>query len=99
ACLAGFGDIAVSQGKLERAAQLMAAVDTQLASTGTRNHVGAVSALGVRLLYIDKIEYERNLSILQSQMDEASFAAAWSKGQMMTLDQAIEFALADMEKQ
>jgi hypothetical protein len=44
ACLAGFADIAVVQEKFARAAQIMAAVETQLA------------AMGMRLLPVDKME-------------------------------------------
>jgi len=81
ACLAGFGDIAVAQGKFERAARLMAAVETQL------------SAIGIRLLHIDKMEYDRNLAQLRAQYDEKSLTKFWAKGKSMSLDEAIAFAL------
>jgi predicted ATPase/DNA-binding SARP family transcriptional activator len=61
ACLAGFADIAVVQGKFARAAQIMAAVESQLA------------AMGMRLLPVDKMEYERNLAHLRTKLDEKDF--------------------------
>jgi DNA-binding NarL/FixJ family response regulator len=37
---------------------------------------------------------ERNLALARARLDEATFAIAWAQGQTMTLDQAIEWALA-----
>jgi tetratricopeptide (TPR) repeat protein len=83
ACLAGFADIAVVQGKFSRAAQIMAAVETQLA------------AMGMRLLPVDKMEYERNLAQLRAQFDERSLNKFWAKGKEMSPEQAIAFALKE----
>jgi tetratricopeptide (TPR) repeat protein len=77
ACLAGFAAIAVAKGQFERAAQLMGAVETQLAS------------LGIRLLYIDRMEYERNLSYLHANLDEKMLNRFRERGNAMTLDQSI----------
>ena len=81
ACLAGFADIAVVQGKFARAAQLMAAVETQLA------------AMGMQLLPVDKKEYERNLAQLRAQFEQRTLSKSWAKGKEMSLEQAIAFAL------
>ena len=83
ACLAGFADIAVTQGKFERAAQIMAAVETQLA------------AMGMRLLPVDNLEYERNLSILRAGLDMHILAKFWAKGNDMSLEDAIAFAVEE----
>jgi tetratricopeptide (TPR) repeat protein len=83
ACLAGFADIAVVQGKFARAAQLMAAVETHLA------------AMGMRLLPVDKMEYERNLALLRTKLDEKILNKFWDKGKAMSLDDAIAFALLE----
>ena len=83
ACLAAFADIAVVQGKFARAAQIMAAVETQLA------------AMGMRLLPVDKTEYERNLAQLRAQFDERTLYKFWAKGKEMSLDDAIAFALQE----
>jgi predicted ATPase len=81
ACVAGFADIAVAQSKFARAAQIMAAVESQLVS------------MGMRLLPVDKMEYERNLAHLRANLDEKVLTKFWAKGREMSLEQAIEFAL------
>ena len=82
-CVAGFAAIAVAQGKFERAAELMAAVETQLVT------------IGIGLWYMDKMEYERNLTLLVTQLDEKVFDKFWAKGKAMTMEQAIAFALEE----
>lgn len=81
ACLAGFAAIAVAQEQFERAVQLMAAVDTQL------------SLIGIRLVYVDKVEYDRNLVLLRAKLDKRILNKFWVKGTTMALEQAITFAL------
>ena len=83
ACVAGFAAIAVRQKDFERAAKLMAAVETQLA------------LLGIRLLFLDLIEYERNLALLRTSLDEKKLAASWSEGRQMSLDEVLVFALGE----
>ncbi len=82
ACLAGFAAIAVERREYERAAVLAACVETRLA------------AFGNRLLYMDRLEYERNLGRLRSALDAKTLARLWSKGSKMTMDQAMNLALA-----
>ncbi|MGZ9235223.1 MAG: tetratricopeptide repeat protein [Anaerolineales bacterium] len=81
ACLAGFAAVASGQKQFERAAQLMGIVETQLA------------ALSIRLLYMDKLEYDRNLAVLQARLDESTRKKFWSRGNVMSLEEAIGFAL------
>jgi hypothetical protein len=38
--------------------------------------------------------YERHQATTQAVLGDAAFAAAWAEGQAMTLEQAIEYALA-----
>ena len=83
ACIAGFAAIAVGQGKLERGARLMGAIEAQL------------SVLSLRLLHIDRAEYERNLSLLRARLDEITLGKFWAKGTEMSFDQAIAFALEE----
>ncbi len=73
----------MAQGKLERGARLMGAVEAQL------------SAMRLRLLHIDAAEYERNLALLRARLDEKTLGKFWAKGKDMSFDQAIEFALED----
>jgi tetratricopeptide (TPR) repeat protein len=81
ASLAGFAAIAAARGELERAAEIMAAVEAQLA------------AIGVPLLHVDRLEYERNLARLRTEVDEQTLAELWEKGARMLLDEAIAFGL------
>jgi hypothetical protein len=37
--------------------------------------------------------YDRGVATLRAKLDEAAFAAAWSEGRRMTLDQAVAYAL------
>ena len=41
-----------------------------------------------------RADYEQNVAAVRTQLGEEAFAACWAAGQAMTLDQAIEFALA-----
>ncbi len=86
ACVAGFAAIAVAQEKFERATKLMAAVETQLTS------------IGIQLLFVDKMEYERNLALLHTQLDEKILNKFWFKGKEMTMEQAIAFALEETKR-
>ena len=79
-CVAGFAAIAMAQGKVERGAKLMAAIEAQL------------SAMGIRLLHIDRMEYERNLALLRANLDEKILSRFWAKGKEMSLEEAITFA-------
>jgi predicted ATPase/DNA-binding SARP family transcriptional activator len=83
ASVSAFADIAVVQGKFERGATLISAVETQLA------------AMGMRLLPVDKLESERNLVLLLSKLDEKTLNKFWAKGKAMALDDAIAFALQE----
>ena len=80
ACLAGFAAIAAKQGRVERAARLMSAVETQL------------SSIGIRLLYLDKIEYDRNLPLLETKLEEEALNRLRAQGKEMSLEEAIAFA-------
>ncbi len=83
ACLAGFAAIAMAQGRFERAARLMSATEKQL------------SSIGIRLFYMDKIEYDCNLPLLAEKLDEKTLTRFWTQGKGMTLEQAIAFALEE----
>lgn len=80
-CLAGFAAIAVAQGRYQYAAQLMAAVETQMAS------------LGITPMYMDRQEYVRNLTLLRSKLDAQVLDRFWRKGKKMSLEETITFAL------
>jgi hypothetical protein len=81
ACLAGFVAIAAVSGELEKAVVLSAAVEHQLA------------ALGIALLYPDRLEFEGNLKRLPELLKGRQLAKLRAKGATMSMEQAIEFAL------
>jgi hypothetical protein len=79
--LIGLGGIAANRGRPDRAARLL----------------GTVEWLSRQALYVayglDRARYERTLDQARSQLDEATWHAAFSLGQTMTLEQAIKQAL------
>ncbi|HKY53132.1 MAG TPA: tetratricopeptide repeat protein, partial [Anaerolineales bacterium] len=83
ACLAGFAAIAAAQQDYRRAAQMMATVEEQ------------VTFFGIRLIYMDQQEYERNLALIRAKLDEKSLTKSWAKGKGMALEEAIAFALEE----
>lgn len=81
ASLSGYAAIATGQGRLAHAAQLLGAVERLLES---RN---------IRLVYMDRLERERNVSVLRGQLDPAALQDAWQMGTAMDLEEAVAFAL------
>lgn len=81
ASLSGFAAIATAQGKLTLAAQIFGAVDALL------------SSMNMRLVYMDRLERERNLLVLHNQLDPADLDEAWKTGAAMSMEQATAFAL------
>jgi hypothetical protein len=81
ACVAGFAAIALRREEYGRAAALMAALDKELAYKN------------IRLLYLDRVEFERNLSSLRGSMSRKSFERSWARGKGMSFDEAIALAL------
>jgi len=65
---------------------LLAAADALAKARGFRQ--------GFRLFLRDQAEFDHWLATAHAQLDDAVFAAAWAEGQAMTLEQAIEYALA-----
>jgi predicted ATPase len=85
ACLATFAGLAVAVGQSRRAARLLGAVEAMLYQ------------LDLPLFYGDLYDYEDNLSALRAQLDGAILDAAWAEGQVMTLEQAVAYALREGE--
>jgi predicted ATPase len=81
--LIGLGGIAANSGQPDRAARLLGAVDSLSRQT-------LFVAYG-----LDRARYERTVEQARTQMDEATWNAAFSNGQMITLEQALEYALHD----
>ena len=81
-CLAGFAGVAVAEDQLERAARLLGAAEVLL---GT---------IGIPLEHPDQVEFESRVKATRAALGDAAFATAWAEGRAMTLEQAIEYALA-----
>jgi hypothetical protein len=45
----------------------------------------------------DEAETEHYLALVHAQLDEATFSAAWTEGQKMSLEQAIKYALGNLK--
>jgi hypothetical protein len=43
----------------------------------------------------EQVYFDEQLKGLREKMDEIQFDSIWSKGQVLTMEQAIEFALQD----
>jgi predicted ATPase len=98
--LIGFAALALARGQPQpspeqdesgfrqarRGTVLLAAADGLAKTRGFRQ--------GFRLFLRDQAEFDHWLAAAHAQLDDAAFAAAWAEGQAMTLEQAIEYALA-----
>ena len=82
-CLAGFAAVAAAGGQPARAARLFGASEALL------------EVIDARLSPSNLTDYERNLSIARGGLNEAAFAAAWSAGRAMPLEQAAAYALEE----
>jgi predicted ATPase/DNA-binding CsgD family transcriptional regulator len=81
--LLGFGLVAAALGEAARAARLWGAEAAMTEAFGIHITPLARSTTG----------YERHLVHARSQLDEAAWEAAWSEGQAMTPEEAIDYAL------
>jgi non-specific serine/threonine protein kinase len=81
ACLAGFVAIAVARRDFETAAVLAAGVEAQLA------------AFGIRLLYLDRLEYESSIAELRAELPPKRLEKLWARGLAMSFEQIVTFAV------
>jgi hypothetical protein len=72
-----------SRGDPERAAQLLGASDALF------------KTMGLGLQPPDQPEIDRFKTLIQEQLGERAFKAAWEKGQSMSLEQAVAYALEE----
>lgn len=82
-CLAALGCAAAGLEQFVRAAKIFGAAEA------LRESLGA----GVPAFF--RAHYDRQVAVAAERLGEASLKAAWSEGRVMTLDQAIDFALSD----
>jgi hypothetical protein len=79
----GLAGVAAAEGQPERAARLLGAAQALIENTD--------AVIGPA----ERIEVERDLSAVRTQVGEATFTSAWAEGRAMTLEQAIAYALED----
>lgn len=82
-CFEAFAQLAAAQGQAERAVRLFAAAE-RLRET-----------LGLRLSPADRPGYDRRLAQARGSLGEAAFVVAWAQGQVMPVEQAIDYALTE----
>jgi predicted ATPase/DNA-binding CsgD family transcriptional regulator len=80
-CLEGLASVAGAEGRIVRAARLWGAEEALL------EEIEAVYT------YVPDRSRHKNQVAARSQIDEASWKAAWAEGRTMTSEQAIEYAL------
>jgi non-specific serine/threonine protein kinase len=72
-----------SRGNPERAAQLLGASD------------GLFKTMGLGLQPTDQAEIDRFEAAVRAQLSEEAYQSAWTKGQAMSLEQAVAYALEE----
>ncbi len=80
-CLAGIAGVMGIRGKAKQAATLFGAAET------------ARESLGATLWPANRMDHDRNVAAVRSQLDDSTFAAAWDQGRALTLEQAIADAM------
>jgi DNA-binding NarL/FixJ family response regulator len=83
--LAGLAGLLAATGKPEQAARLFGAVQAQRQAVGMSGKMDPS----------DRADYEHFLASARDQLDPAVFAREWGEGKQMTLEQTIEYALAE----
>ena len=75
--------LAAATENVERSARLLGA------------SVELLKKVGARMESDDRMVYERAVVSTHAQLDEESFARAWEEGRAMSMEQAVEYALAE----
>jgi len=82
-CLEGLASIYGGEGKIVRAARLWGAEETLLEKLEDTVYT-----------YVpDRALHRSQVAAARSKLDEASWTAAWTEGRVMSLEQAVEYAL------
>ncbi len=81
-CLEGLAAVAAALGEYGRAIHLFAAAEA------------IREALGLTLASFDQDIHDAHVIAARAALEDTTFTAAWAQGRAMTLEQAIEYALA-----
>ena len=82
-CIAGLASLRAKQGKFPAGTRMLGAAEALL------------GASGAAWWPADRVEIDKTKASLQASLSEDDFLAAWTDGQSMTLDQAIDFVCHD----
>jgi len=77
----GMAGVALAEGQAVRAARLVGAAEALGEAMGASVELG------------DRADYDRITAAVKAALDERAYQAACAKGRMMTLEQAVEYAL------
>ena len=80
--LESFAFVARAQGRRARATRLLGAA------------ASLREKINIPMSSLERVEYDRELAGLRAEQDEKTFAAVWAEGRGLTMDTAIEYALA-----
>jgi tetratricopeptide (TPR) repeat protein len=81
-CVAALAGVGASDGHLDRAARLFGAADALL------------ERIKVPLSPADRAQHDADLAAARSQADEQAWAIAWAEGRALSVERAINYALA-----
>jgi hypothetical protein len=83
-CLEGLAGVACAEGNYGRGARLLGMAE------------GLRASLASYRLAADQAAFDHRVSCTRTELSELAFETAWAEGQVMTLEQAIEYALAEV---
>jgi tetratricopeptide (TPR) repeat protein len=84
-CISGLAGFLGSIGKPQQAAKLFSATDALNEEMG-------------KLEPADQKDFDHYVNIVREQLDESEFQRAWNTGRTMTIEQAIEYTLEEMDE-
>jgi len=91
-CLEKLAEIALTKGQQESAPRRDEDIQRAARLFGAAEAVRALVNSSIDL--VDQPEYKRQVAVVRAQLGEAAFTEAWAEGQAMTLEGAIDYALA-----
>lgn len=92
-CLWGLAGVACGQRRYERAARLFGAAETLRETFG----LGSDDPGGRGKRLVDHTVRDQRIAAARGHLGNEAFTAAWTEGGGMTLEQAIEYALAPLD--
>ena len=84
--LDGLAELSYLQGNTVRAVRLYSAAER------LRENIG------VHLLPDEPDNHEQDINLVKSTLNEMEFTKAWAEGRAMTMEQAVEYALEELDE-